>query len=260
MPRSLAHVLLAASLSLSAVSRAEPKKSDKLEAKTAYEAGIEEFGDGKYDDAARDFSRAYELVGEPGILYNVAQSYRLGQRFGEAAKAYREFLSHLPKDATSRPEVEGRIVELDERAADERRRADRARTEPKRELPSPHVDDKAPARHTGTLEIVGYALVGVTAAGLASGISLSVFAGRASSDVQSAARAHETFGTSLADTQSRGKTFDRVAIAMYVVSGVAAAGAGVALGMGRSRRRAERVALVPFATPQGGGFVVGGRF
>lgn len=260
MPRSLVHVLLAASLSVSAVSLAEPKKSDKLEAKTAYEAGIQEFGDGKYDEAARDFSRAYYLVGEPGILYNVAQSYRLAQRFGDAAKAYREFLSHLPKDAPSRAEIEGRIAELDERAADAERRADRARTEPKRQLPVPHVAEKPPVRRTGTLEIVGYSLVGVTIAGLASGIALSVLAGRASSDVQSAAAAHETFGIALDDTQSRGKTYDRVAIAMYVVGGVAAAGAGVAIGLGRPKRRPERIAVVPLVTPQGGALVVGGRF
>ncbi|MEO6951837.1 MAG: hypothetical protein ABI321_08480 [Polyangia bacterium] len=260
MPRSLLHVLLAASLALSAVASADPKKGDKLEAKTAYESGIKEFGDGKYDDAARDFGRSYELVGEPAILYNVAQSYRLAQRFGNAAKAYREFLAHLPPDAKSRPEVEGRIVEMDERVADEQRRAERARIEPPREAPIAHVVEPPPAKRIGTLEIVGYSLVGVTAAGLASGIALSVLAGKASSDVQHAASAHETFGTSLDDTQSRGKTYDKVAIAMYAVAGVAAAGAGVALGLGLAKHRSDRVAVLPAVTPQGAALVIGGHF
>ncbi len=265
MHRSLSHVLLACSLAVGGVASAEPKRNDKLEAKTAYETGIKEFSDGKYDDAARYFSRAYELMREPTILYNVAQSYRLAQRFEKAAKVYREFLAHLPAGSESRPEIDGRIVEMDERTADERRRAERARLDLLREHeadPAPSVKLPAPVKHRpATLELVGYTLVGVTAASLAAGIATSVLAGRASSDVQRAASAHETFGTSLDDTQARGKTYDKVAIAMYAVAGVAAAGAGVALWLGHApKHRADGVAFLPAVIPQGGALVLAGRF
>ena len=255
------------------------KKDKRAEAKQHYENGLRKFDIGKYDDAADEFVEAYELVGDPpNILYNIAQAYRLGEKFEKSAQFYRSFLRKVP-DVSNRQEIEGRIVEMDERAADQKRQADRRATEqaaaerreaarraellrqaqrktqndgnrpvtgpepPPRNDVTPDDDRPKPGR---TLKIVGYALCGLTAAALGVGIAMTVLAVRANKNIESASTRGDVFDTGLRDTESHGQVYDKVQIVGYSVAGAAAIGAGVAIYFGF---RAEKLGSPPPEDP-----------
>ena len=273
---------------------AEPHRPDKkADAKLHYEAGIRQFDLGRYDDAAQEFVDAYELVGEPAILYNIAQAYRLGERFEKSAQFYRSFLRHMGQ-VSNRPEIEGRIVEMDERAADVKRKAERDAAD-KRDAERKAArqagervggEDQTPGNdeprakdspHPGrTLKITGYALCGFAVVSASFGIAMSVLASKAAGKVEDAANARQVFTTELRDTQSHGKLYDTLAIVGYSVVGAAAAGGAVAIYFGFRQERfskyasdssARRLAaslrvplVVPNVTSEGGGLTVVGRF
>ncbi len=77
------------------------------EASAAYQAG-------RYDRAVELFLSAYDLSRAPGILFNVAQAYRLrGEAFCDRALVYyRRSLEEDP-GADNRPEIEERIAEME---------------------------------------------------------------------------------------------------------------------------------------------------
>ncbi len=289
---------LLAGLFLFAPSRALAKPDGKTsEAKVHYENGIRKFDLGKYDEAAEEFVQAYELVGEPAILYNIAQSYRLGERFEKSAQFYRSFLRRM-SDIKNRQEIEGRIVEMEERAADQKRQAERkaadqrdaerkadarkseARktnstqqldvTEPAPRLAPVEEDQPKPGR---TLKIVGYSLCGLTAASAGMGLAMSLLARSASNTVERAATDRQPFTPNLQNTESKGKLYDTIGIVGYAVAGAAAIGAAATIYLGfraeknaaeaqnaSLRRRLAMPTLVPAVGRDAGGLVLMGRF
>ena len=62
---------------------------------------------------AEEYREAFKGVHDPVILYNIAQSYRLGGNTEQALFFYRSFLRNVPNDP-SRPEVEERIRKLEQ--------------------------------------------------------------------------------------------------------------------------------------------------
>jgi tetratricopeptide (TPR) repeat protein len=277
------------------------KRSDKrAEAKGHYENGLRKFDLGKYDEAAEEFEQAYDLVGEPpNILYNIAQAYRLAEKFEKSAQFYRSFLRKVP-DVPNRAEIEGRIAEMDERAADLKRQADRRAAEQREadrkaernkppapaDKPTPQGPEPPPrdttteetsSAHPGrTLKIVGYALCGLTGAALATGIAMTVLTLKASDKVEGAASTAMPgpFTTDLHNTEHKGQIYEKVQIVGYTLAGAAAVGAGLAIYFGF---RAEKIAswenpsstrrrdlawpiLAPAVDAHGGGLVLEGRF
>jgi hypothetical protein len=84
----------------------------RADARLHYENGQRKFDVAKFDEAAEEFVKAYEIVGDPAILYNIAQSYRLGERHEKALFFYKAFLRRMGDRAPNRVEVEKRIAEL----------------------------------------------------------------------------------------------------------------------------------------------------
>src|SRR5438270_10952420 len=80
----------------------------KQQAREHYEAGARKFDIGKYDEAAAEFQAAYEIVGDPVLLYNIASSYQLAQN---AERALFFYTSYLRTNATApnRPEAQQRV-------------------------------------------------------------------------------------------------------------------------------------------------------
>jgi hypothetical protein len=81
------------------------------QARQHYEIGTQQYDLGHWDDAIREFEKAYELRPDPSFLYNLAQAYR---RKGDAKRAldlYKNYLAKVPK-APQRPEIEERINSL----------------------------------------------------------------------------------------------------------------------------------------------------
>lgn len=289
--RHLVACLLMLLLSSSGVALAEGKQHDKKsDAKLHYETGIRKFDLGRYDEAAQEFVDAYELVGEPAILYNIAQAYRLGERFEKSAQFYRSFLRHMGQVA-NRAEIEGRIAEMDERAADLKRKAERdamdkadaerraSRQSGEHTSERPNLDDAPRQTQTASpgrgLKIGGYVLFGVSAGFVVMGGAMSGLAARASSKVEAAASMNGTFTTDLRDVEAKGKLYDKLAIVGYSLAGATAIGGALCVYFGFRQERFARFAsdarprksarlaiplFAPSVSPESVGLVMMGRF
>src|ERR1041384_6239867 len=69
--------------------RAEPAPKSKVQAaKTYVDAGLVAQKAGDYDTAIQLFTKAYELVPHPVLLFNMAQAHRLAGRIDRALTLY----------------------------------------------------------------------------------------------------------------------------------------------------------------------------
>jgi tetratricopeptide (TPR) repeat protein len=93
--------------------------ADMQEARSLFVAGVAAVDAGRWADAIRSFSRAYELSGRPIALYNVAFALRALGRHVEARDAFERLLRlHGPDlDDTRRRESEGFLREERARVA-----------------------------------------------------------------------------------------------------------------------------------------------
>ncbi|CAN5917280.1 hypothetical protein BH11MYX2_BH11MYX2_29240 [soil metagenome] len=159
--RVVASVVFVAALASSAL--ADPK------ADAAYAEGQRLYTAGRYIDAAEKFESAYALNPDPAYLFNVAQSYRLGNACAKSANAYRLFLPTVI-GAAATAKTQGYIDQM-EACAREQAVAEPTVVEPTR-VPDP-VDYNEPlppppaAHRTPWLAIT---VVGVGVAGLAVGV------------------------------------------------------------------------------------------
>jgi tetratricopeptide (TPR) repeat protein len=276
-------------------SEATPTPEQRSEAKAAYEEGLRKYDVGKWDEASELFQKAYELVGDPRILFNIAQSFRNGQRYEKAILFYKSYLRRMP-NPPNRGEVEKRIAEMQEILEKQRRTSEAPptginRPEPDKiteqppptqptetppappaptpkvapaspEMPSrPAVDDAEYRRRARTLRFAGIGVLAVGVVALATGGAMSGLALSASNDVETAAAQRgRVFDASLQSKESNGKTFDVVGIAMYAVGGVAAAAGAALIGISFKKPPSERAMLSPSISPTSAGIVVGGVF
>jgi hypothetical protein len=81
------------------------------EMKQSYQKATRAFDLSNYDEAIAAYKHTYELGGDAAMLYNIAQSLRLGHKPDEAVMYYRRYLSRAP-DAPNRKYVQARIAEL----------------------------------------------------------------------------------------------------------------------------------------------------
>jgi tetratricopeptide (TPR) repeat protein len=259
---------------LPAVAHAQtaPTAEQRAAAKQHYQNGARKFDVGKYDDAAAEWEAAYELVGDPSILYNIAQALRAGGKNERALRFFKNYLRHDESNA-NRDEVERRIAELNAIIEQQKKNAPPPEPTPTPVPPQPVVPTPTPGPVVvapapeppppkkplpKSLKYVGYGLVGLAAASLATGAAMSALASSASSDVQKAAANHDVFDAGLQSKESNGKTYDTVAIAGYVAAGVFAA-AGVTL-IVITKRSEKNVSIAPSASAHDVGLVVSGSF
>jgi len=95
----------------SATSQAQPppgKPYDKERARALYAEGLRHYNVAEYDQAIEAFKGAYLVSGDPRLLFNVAQAYRLKGDCEQALRFYKNFQRENP-DAQSAAEVEGAI-------------------------------------------------------------------------------------------------------------------------------------------------------
>jgi hypothetical protein len=119
----------------SAARAAELTPQQKLEMKQLYERATRAYDVGKYNEAIEEYQKAYEIGGDPPMLYNIAQAYRLNDQPGEALRFYRRYLQRAP-GARNREDVERKIAEL-EKSVEEKRKAQAAATPPPMTAPAP---------------------------------------------------------------------------------------------------------------------------
>jgi len=110
-------------------SKKDPVQEDKdkkdKQAYDLYQAGITDYNLGDFDKAIAKFKEAYALTGAPGLLFNVAQAYRLKKDYDQALYFYKTYL-RLDPDAPNKGDVEARIAEM-ERMIQEQKNLDKAK-------------------------------------------------------------------------------------------------------------------------------------
>jgi tetratricopeptide (TPR) repeat protein len=117
----------------------------KQEMKLHYERATRAYDLQKYGEAIDEYQKAYEISGDPPMLYNIAQAYRLADQPSEAARYYRRFLQRMP-NARNRDDVERKIADQ-ERLADQRKKVEPVAPPPPTTTPTkppPIVEVKPP--------------------------------------------------------------------------------------------------------------------
>jgi hypothetical protein len=96
------------------VARAQqPAPADPAaQAKDHYDKAVRLYEVGKYDAAITEFQSAYELTGEPVLIFNIAQAHKQRGDYREAVKFYKRYLGKVP-NAKNKAEVEKKIADLE---------------------------------------------------------------------------------------------------------------------------------------------------
>jgi hypothetical protein len=103
----------------------EEKALKEKQAYDLYQEGITNYNLGEFDKAIEKFKAAYALTGAPGLLFNVAQAYRLKKDYEQALYFYKTYL-RLDPDAPNKADVDARVAEM-ERMMQEQKNLDKAK-------------------------------------------------------------------------------------------------------------------------------------
>lgn len=148
------------------------------EARARFELAMVHIQNGRFEDAAHEFHRAWELSHRDALLYNEFLAWRDGGFSAQAGDALEAYLGTLEDDDPSRPNLEARLRVLREQGASADVAAEGA----------PAEDDPAPAAPPPAASTsphpIGFALIGVGAAvaivgAITGGMALSISDGLA---------------------------------------------------------------------------------
>jgi len=223
--------------------RAQLTPQQKQEIHVHYQQATRSYDLGKYQEAVDEYQKVYEIDGDPVMLYNIAQAYRLNDQPQESIHFYRRYLQRSP-EARNKEDVERKITAM-EKLIEERRKA-AALVAP----PAPKADAKpvaipepvAPPPVTApvvvaplppppasppsaTRQILGWSMVGVGVASIAVAIIEGIRAKNRGDELTQNMNVvtHPPFDSTQQAIQSEGKTANIVAI----VCGIAGTAVGV---------------------------------
>jgi hypothetical protein len=237
--RLILSVLMGVAVVVSVGGRAEAQLSadQKAEMRQHYEKATRAYDVEKYPEAVDEYQKAYEIGGDPAMLYNIAQAYRLNDQLPDALHFYRRYLQRSP-NARNREDVERKIADLEvtiearrkaaeaNAAAAQLRAAPVVTPAPAPYFPPPQVITVPPAKSTGNPQrVVGIVLVSAGAAGLITAGITGYLAGKKGDDLTTASKNGGVFDPSL---ESSGKSLNTVAI-VSVIGGGALAVVGTVL-------------------------------
>ena len=95
-----------------------PTAGKEQEAREHYKQGMLHFDLGEVDLAIQEFRQAYAISAAPGLLFNIAQAYRVKKDYEQALHFYRTYLRLQPK-APNRVDVEARVAEMEKMVKDQ---------------------------------------------------------------------------------------------------------------------------------------------
>jgi hypothetical protein len=217
----------------------------KQEIHVHYQQATRAYDLGKYQEAVDEYQKVYEIDGDPVMLYNIAQAYRLNDQPQESIHFYRRYLQRSP-EARNKEDVERKIVAM-EKLIEERRKAAAlvAPPPPKPEakpvavpepVPPPPVvtpvvvapPPPPPPPSSTTRRVVGWSMVGVGVASIGVAIVEGIRAKNRGDLLTKMMMPNETppppFNAARQAIQSEGQTANIVAI----VCGIAGTAVGVA--------------------------------
>jgi len=205
-------------------------------------AGIADYDEGRYAEAANEIEQAYALKPLPDLQYNLAQCYERLNRLEDAAKSYDTYLSGR-RDAPDLDMVKKRIAHLRERA---RAEAEGKKIEPiaqekvvfktlvvYREIPAP------PGR---AARWAAYALGALGVIGIGTGVAFAVLTVQAGQDVhnQGSLTSPPVFDGDLRAKQDAAHLYPIGTGVGFAIGGVAIGGA---VGLYLSGRKIDREAV-----------------
>jgi hypothetical protein len=227
--------------------RAQLTPQQKQEIHVHYQQATRAYDLGKYQEAVDEYQKVYEIDGDPVMLYNIAQAYRLNDQPQESIHFYRRYLQRSP-EARNKEDVERKITAM-EKLIEERRKAAAlvAPPPPKPEakpvaVPEPVVPPPVvtpvvvapppppPATRSTTRLVLGWSMVGVGAASIAVAIVEGIRAKNRGDELTQmqnqtpGSGTTPTFDMNRQNIQSEGQTANIVAI----VCGIAGTAVGVA--------------------------------
>src|SRR5688572_23944571 len=94
------------------VAFAQTPADPAAQAKEHYEKAVRAYEVGKYDAAITEFQSAYELTGDPILIYNIAQAHKQRGDYREAVKFYKRYLAKVP-NAKNKAEVDKKVADLE---------------------------------------------------------------------------------------------------------------------------------------------------
>ena len=214
---------------------------DADKAREHYTVGLRAFDLGKYDEAIAEFEEAYGYKDAAGLLYNIAQAYRLSNRPEEAVRYYRTYLERKP-DAPNRADAEAKIERLaailEERKARNPALVEAATAPPGHapvavmpRTPTLVVPAAAPVQSAAPAEAVaakapspfwtarraGWVATGVGAAALAFAVYFGLEARGAAAQMEGDAAAGRPFDAGIDSRGRRARTVSRILLASAAV-------------------------------------------
>lgn len=228
-------IVLAAIVLHAAVAVAQPSDAERL-----YTTGQKAYDEKRYDDALAAWQKSYALSQLPGLLFNVAQAYRLRAQPGDCTRAVETYDKFLQLDRTSpqRATATRLVAELQDCANQERARNG---TLPPTFTPASTSTrhDDAPASNKKTIAyMVGGGSVALIAAGIYFGHKARVLG-----DEVTAACAKGCDWATVADRDASGHNAARTQWIFYGVGVAGLATAGVLYWFGT--KESARVAIAP---------------
>lgn len=205
-------------------------------------AGIADYDEGRYAEAANEMEQAYALKPLADLQYNLAQCYERLNRLTDAARAYETYLSGR-RDAPDRETVQKRIDNLHERAKAEAEGRKPVEAPPERVVfKTLVVYREIPAPPGRAARWAAYALGALGVIGLGTGVAFAVLTVQAGKDVhgQGSLSSPPVFDGDLRAKQDAAHLYPIGTGVGFAIGGVAIGGA---VGLYLSGRKIDREAV-----------------
>ena len=261
--RSISRLILASLVGIVVVLAAPAAKAQltadqKQEMRQHYEKATRAYDIEKYGEAVDEYQKAYEIGGDPAMLYNIAQAYRLNKQYPDALHFYRRYLQRSP-NARNRENVEQKISDLEQSIEAKRKANETAAAAARLRAPPPVTPPPRPAvlappkivtvppppaeEGGNGMRVAGIVVTSVGVAALITSGVTGYLAGKKGDDLTNASKNNGTFDPSV---ESSGKTLNTVAIATVIGGGVMAV-AGTVLLIASRKGPGEQAPVRPVA-------------
>ena len=217
-----------------------PAKARQLadKGRTSHEAG-------NYETAIAAFKEAYVLAPSPGLLFNIAQSYRLAGNCDEASWMYRRYLDTNPT-GDHRRLAEQHLSAVEKCSTGTLRVTADAPPKIEAKVPDPklEVHHEASSDHGPNYKRLGLIVGAGGTAALAAAAFFAIDAHSAETTVDDTYNRGGKWAD-IKDVDARGKRSATIATVLGIGGGVAAASGIVLWAVGRHYEEAQHVAVVP---------------